>query len=1011
MIFLEVSSVRIGKVAILILLLCSMLLIPQEQTGDILGTVKMGDGAPLEGVTITARGDNLPGSKTVRSDARGRYRILNVPSGIYSLLYTFRGMRRIEQKKVILGVGRTIRIDTVMKFDPSLEELEANITSATIDMKKSIVSDNIRKEKIKCFAGSMNFLNILKLSGNITSAVNYDEEDVRFIVDGASSADNSFFVDGMEVTSIDNGIAGQSIDYDSIEEIQVKYSGQPAEFRGAMGGVISIITKRGAKRFYGNFRLRYENLKLRDNPGDALVCYLGGTNWFYKPVEKDRGYRGELGLSLGGYIIKDRLWFYTSVNRGRSETIRRGYYKYNPDKLTIDSRSISDKLNLGFKLTAVLSDKLYFTGSINYNRQDIGGELPEVDGTSNVKVFNGDSKRNYYKPEITLAGQLRYSAGDNFFFTLSGGYFRANSYQDNFTSSLSTLAFINEDYILPQEKRRGIFWRSNPRELLQATIRNIKRRMSLKGDLSAYFNYAGEHVLKGGFFFSRNLYDSYRGAWGEEWSFYWKNGNNFSKFALDDGQIKYLDYGYVKVECMGIKGKSEARIGGFYLQDSWTIGERLTLNFGVRMEAEMIPLFSLDMKASKALDFNITDKISPRIGFVYNLGKGGKAKIFGSTGIYYDVMKMSAAAAMLGASKKQTAYYNINTPDWEAYENADSIIFSGSDAPVLGGELLKYYDGQLNNRGEVQPDIKPYSKLEFSLGYQQVLFKDYKLTLRVLHNRILNAVENVGTYSEDHSAPYICNPGSDWINNIYNRDALQGKIPLGISCIKAKREFSLLQLSIEKSLSGNWFGGMTISLSKLWGNYSGLGSYDIDKNSVPGMQDDFDTWFLQYDSHMKPIHGRLPDDRPFRLKCYGAYSFNSGLSIGFTANMSSGTPISRRVNLMGYSSFLPNGRMSDGRTPLFWQIDLFIEYNVKISRRVRANMSLNIVNLTNNRISIRKFDKYFEEYIFMNNSDLLKGFDIDTYMNDLGSEREPGFMKNAHYQLPIQIVFGAKLTF
>lgn len=106
-----------------------------------------------------------------------------------------------------------------------------------------------------------------------------------------------------------------------------------------------------------------------------------------------------------------------------------------------------------------------------------------------------------------------------------------------------------------------------------------------------------------------------------------------------------------------------------YLQDSWTIGNKLTLNFGVRTESEYVPSMATDpawsdSKYQKPIKFDFLEKLAPRFGLVYDVFGDSSLKIFGSFGIYYDVMKLYMAELTFGGWKHKRDYYAIKDPDW-----------------------------------------------------------------------------------------------------------------------------------------------------------------------------------------------------------------------------------------------------------------------------------------------------------------------------------------------------------
>jgi outer membrane receptor protein involved in Fe transport len=195
-----------------------------------------------------------------------------------------------------------------------------------------------------------------------------------------------------------------------------------------------------------------------------------------------------------------------------------------------------------------------------------------------------------------------------------------------------------------------------------------------------------------------------------------------------------------------------------YLQDSWTIADKFTLNVGLRVEKEDIPAFAEGY--APPVQFDFFDKFAPRVGFAYDVFGDSNLKIFGSFGIYYDVMKLEMAEGSYGGFKWLSSYYDLVGPDWQ---------FPEGDHPQTGGlNGGQYY--QTRNWREVsfdttQPDMQPYQKNEYSFGIQKALGEDWSVSARFLHNYIVNAIEDIGILMPDGSEHYYNgNPGSDWIS-------------------------------------------------------------------------------------------------------------------------------------------------------------------------------------------------------------------------------------------------------
>ena len=119
-------------------------------------------------------------------------------------------------------------------------------------------------------------------------------------------------------------------------------------------------------------------------------------------------------------------------------------------------------------------------------------------------------------------------------------------------------------------------------------------------------------------------------------------------------------YGYYEVNDRRITNKAGNDIHSLYVQDQWTVGNRLTLNLGLRTEDEKVPTFRPDF-LENAFHFTFADKLAPRLGAAYDVFGDGRMKVFGSWGIYYDWTKYELPRGSFGAETWCIYYRGLDT--------------------------------------------------------------------------------------------------------------------------------------------------------------------------------------------------------------------------------------------------------------------------------------------------------------------------------------------------------------
>ncbi len=180
-----------------------------------------------------------------------------------------------------------------------------------IDTTNSTMANNISAEQFDKLPKPRSFQNLAVLSTSVNSGV--VEGGIQ--VNGASGAENNFTVDGISTTSLVNGQSRQDAAFEILQEVQIKTGGISAEYGGAMGGVISAITKSGGNAFHGDIHCFLSGNKLNSAPNQRLLLSSRDeTKFAYHQDVKQKNDLHEFGYALGGYLKKDRLYFFSAAS-------------------------------------------------------------------------------------------------------------------------------------------------------------------------------------------------------------------------------------------------------------------------------------------------------------------------------------------------------------------------------------------------------------------------------------------------------------------------------------------------------------------------------------------------------------------------------------------------------------------------------------------------------------------------------------------------------------------------
>jgi len=945
----------------------------QAPIGKIVGRVLDDQGAALPGVAVTAASSHLVGKATAITDETGSYRLLALPPGTYTIVYILSGFARVTRTDIILPLNQTITVDVALKPATIEEQITVVGQSPLIDVKSTTRGATFNRQMFTSLPKGRNFDTLIAA---IPGVVQEDTLLGGTSVDGASGDENMYYIDGVNTNNLVNGTSGQNVNLDFVDEVQVNASGYQAEYGGSMGGVVNVLARRGGNAFHGDLIGYWTGMGLQSKYRDILdvnqIDTTGPNAILFYPYEKyvgtDKWNRFEGGFDLGGFIIKDRLWFFGSFMPQYYKRDRSVDYAIQGSSLVRAFKRTENYWNGLFKLTTQIANNLRLTAGFINNSYRYVGDNQEANSASSTALYN----QGWTYPNSNVNGTIDWSLGNNFMVNMRGGWFRTDQINNEVPQGNNTPRYrfmVDQPYgyiasnnrmfpEIPANLQHGGNWSSKSAADHTVITKEVRERINANVDASYFAHLGGEHSFKAGFQFVRNgqnVVDTT--SFGPTVMFGWNM--ELRQSGINYGRGKYGWYSVRNNDKTGPYGNNYnvyANTYALYLQDSWTIANRLTINLGLRAENEYLPNYgrSAEFPSIKAIDFPWSKKLSPRVGFVYDTFGDSSLKIFGSFGIYQDVMKLDVAANGFGGFKWKSAYYLMDDYDFT------KIGVNGN----YPGTFLYTYDYRPPSFNTLDPDIKPFSQREISLGLEKKLAENVSFSLRLVSKSVLNAIEDSAIYSRNkvgmwEEMYFYSNPGSDYLKKQYDTAIAGGQLAPGTPYLpKAKREYLGANFAVEKRFSDRWLGGASYTLSRLSGNYSGLYSSDEVRNS-PNGERAFDLWYLCFDKQLKPLDGPLATDRPHVFKAYGSYAFPFGLTVGGIFNAMSGTPITEEW-ILDSAGYYPFNRGNLGRTPFLTFTNLYVEYNFKFGGTT-LQVNANVDNLFDTKTARRKYTaKYWD---------------------------------------------------
>ncbi len=283
----------------------------QTPSGVIAGTVTDSQGGVLPGVTLTARGVETGATRTIVTEADGRYRIAGLAPGEYDIRAELSGFGPIDVKNLTVTVG----LELIRNLTLGLQGVQEQVTviggASVVETTKAEVSSVVSQQQIASLPveGRSAVTLALLAPGTGTDATRPRRPGANVGIGGISSAGTNYIGDGMNNNTLRAGDTREDIPQGAVREFRVIVSQAPAEFGGRVGGVVNIVTKGGGNLFSGEafefFRDKSLNRvdKFQQEQHDQL-----GT-----PINDF--HRNQFGVTVGGPIVTNRLHFFVSFER------------------------------------------------------------------------------------------------------------------------------------------------------------------------------------------------------------------------------------------------------------------------------------------------------------------------------------------------------------------------------------------------------------------------------------------------------------------------------------------------------------------------------------------------------------------------------------------------------------------------------------------------------------------------------------------------------------------------
>ncbi len=299
-------------------LLAASSLAAQSTTGSISGVAIDESKAILPGVTVTVTNQATEVSRTSVTDERGRYRALNLQPGIYAVAADLAGFQPLTFKDIEVTIGNNVTLELLLKLGGVQEQVTVEGEVQQLDLKATTVGGVVSTKQIaELPLNGRSFMQLATLQPGVIVSRSTARDftggygSTQVAVAGARPEMTGYLLEGTNIADISDkapsSMAGVMLGVDTVQEFSVQTHGYSAEFGRAAGGIISAVTKSGTNQLRGSaFEFH------RDSAWDA-------PNYFDVGDEPPPFKRNQFGATLGGPVLKNRLFFFASYEGLRQQ--------------------------------------------------------------------------------------------------------------------------------------------------------------------------------------------------------------------------------------------------------------------------------------------------------------------------------------------------------------------------------------------------------------------------------------------------------------------------------------------------------------------------------------------------------------------------------------------------------------------------------------------------------------------------------------------------------------------
>ncbi len=838
-------SRRGAPIGLRALVLAGIMLLPgqvfAQSESAISGVVSDPSGAALAGATVEVASPQLiEGSRTTTSDGSGQYRVVNLRPGTYTVTFSLAGFRTLRREGITLTASFTATVDGGMQLGQSQQQVTVTTEAPLVDVQNSQTEQVMDRHRLDVIPSGRDPFAVGQLIAGVTTSTpdvggTLGMQQPTLQVHGSSGNDNVFMVDGIWIQHVafSGNQTGFYFNDNLMQEIAYTTSTLPAE--APIGGIqINMIPREGGNEFHGSLFGSGAMQGMESNNLTSGLRALGLT----AQNKIDTVY--DLNAGLGGPIIKDRLWFYASFRRWGANNFLANTFTPQGTQALDDNR-LTD-LALRFTYQVSKNNKV----SVSYDRSfKFRGHRPNNLISASISNPIASVVQHSW---MNYMGQAKWTSTPSSRLVIQAGYTQMPVHYDLlFEPGIAPGTVAAYDNVL------SIITRASPREDFD--------RGFMRTYVGSVAYVSGSHDLKTGV--------------------QTRTGYFQESFVMNNDMVQILANGVpnsIRLYNSPLTHREDLNPDlGWFLQDTWKVTRRLTLNPGIRFDHMVMSLPAQGSPGgiwAPARSYAAQDGLvnwntwSPRFGFAWDVFGDSKTAVRGGVS-KYDRLEGTTLLQNINPN-----FLSFSTCPWT------SNVLPTSPAQLVGVACT----GFSGNNNHIDPNIKRPYQMEYDVMIQRQFGAHMSASVGYYHRDFhdLYGIVNTAVPSSAYNAVSITNPITSQAMTVYNQSASTlGKINnVQETLPQLYQRYNGVEFQMNAQLrKATVFAGLTIG--KDYGTPDGS-TTTMDFNNPNNL--------INY-------AGNIGYDSPYQVRAGGSYQLPWGIRVSGSLRENSGLPQSRTYNV------------------------------------------------------------------------------------------------------------------